>query len=371
MLEKMMSEAEQIFDYDSKLSSYYIKHVDQMLDDVNKYMTNLDNIFDLLGGNPLDLMMNNHHNHVQFMSNIIKYRQKEVFVHTLPWVYKAYNSKGVKYDYFIEELNAWIRAIDKHVEEDGKQVVTNIYKAMLDWHDELIRICESDEINNFSPSVQWTDDHDTFLQALIKGDYNFVKEFCEQKLNNGSSVSELYIGLLQPVMYKVGELWEVGQITVAHEHLASSMLARVTAAIYPDFVLTDVSKGNAVVSAGVNEHHQLGARMVADVLEANGWQVHYLGANVPKGELIKLIRETKPVFVSLSMTMSYHIDKLVDTVDALREESKSNPFKIMVGGLAFNEEKTLQHLVDADAFPSDALESTKIASEWWQEDRNS
>lgn len=367
MLENMLRDAEEAFRYDIAISKYYIDHADIMLDEVNHQMKEKPNILELLGGNSLELMFNNHENHVQFMMNVIKYRQKEVFVHTLPWVYKAYSSKGVSYDYFIVELNSWIDAICKYIPDDVNHVFVKVYKLMLNWHHDLIKISQSDEIRSFVPEGPWTDDHDQFLKALIRGNYKEVIELCNRQLGKNDSVTDLYIGILQPVMYKVGELWAEGQITVAHEHLASSLLARVMASIYPQYVLANSTKGIAVVSAGVNEHHQIGARMVADVLESHGWNVHYLGSNVPIDELIKLVNETDPVFVSLSMTMSYHLDLLNDTIRALKNEVDNKNLKIMVGGFAFNTQAELKHSVDADAFPFDAIESCEIADMWWSE----
>ncbi len=110
MLNEMLREANDVFSYEENIGLAYEVHRFSLLEEVNKEMHKLDNIHALIGNNPLSMMENNHKNHIEFMNSIIKYKQKELFIHTLPWVYKAYGSNGFDYDYFKFELREWIEA---------------------------------------------------------------------------------------------------------------------------------------------------------------------------------------------------------------------------------------------------------------------
>lgn len=79
-------------------------------------------------------------------------------------------------------------------------------------------------------------------------------------------------------MYEVGNLWERGEISVAEEHLASSIISRIMSTIYSKFITFENTRGKAVVTATANEFHKLGSRIVADSLEMNGWDVNHLGS---------------------------------------------------------------------------------------------
>jgi methanogenic corrinoid protein MtbC1 len=45
------------------------------------------------------------------------------------------------------------------------------------------------------------------------------------------------------------------------------------------------AKGKAVITAAPNEFYEIGAWMISDILEFDGWEVRYLGANTPVNDL--------------------------------------------------------------------------------------
>lgn len=362
-----MKANQSLFKYPDSVIESYELHGQKMLDYVDKTMSVLPEISKMLGGNPLSLMTNNHKNHLEFMRNIIHFRQQEVLIQTLPWVYKTYASKGVHYDYFVSELNSWKKAVKDIMDQNSKSYILAIYDQMLDWHEELIDISKNQEVKIFQPKVEWTDQHQRLMKMFLKGDYKLIMAYAEKELENGMEVSDLYLEKFQPVMYQIGVSWSEDDISVAHEHLATSTLARVMSSIYPNFILGQSDKGVALVSASLNEHHQLGARMVADMLESNGWDVKYLGANLPQSDLMKLIQVETPDFVCISKTMSFHMDDLIETVASIRQVYDKEVLPIMVGGLAINEMPEIKQIIGADAYPSDAWESAEIASKWWEE----
>jgi methanogenic corrinoid protein MtbC1 len=370
MIEKMILESRKLFNYDDIVANEYKKNGNKMLEEVNKNMNDKANIHSLLGGNPISLMEENHKNHLQFMSTVIKHKQGDLLVNTLPWVYKAYSSKGVEFSYFIYELKEWIKAIQNNVAPNCQKPLIDIYTNMISWHDKLIQLSQETTEDKSINKDTWTSDHDKMLNLLLLGDFKNIMSICSEKLESDIPVSQLYLDYIQPIMYRVGELWQEGSITVAHEHLATSIIAQIIASIYPDYVLNDITKGTAIMTAGINEYHQIGARIVADVLEHDGWDIRYLGANIPSDQLIELVEEVEPVFVGISITMSYHADKLVETVNLIRNLDSNKPIKIMVGGLAINNSVELQKLVDADAFPKNAEESVELARNWWKEYSN-
>ncbi len=87
----------------------------------------------------------------------------------------------------------------------------------------------------------WTDKHEQMLQLLIHGDYKSIMTTAIDQLKDNQNVTQLYQGYFQPLMYRVGEMWEKGQITVAHEHLATSTLSRIMASLYSDYIMKPVT----------------------------------------------------------------------------------------------------------------------------------
>lgn len=351
-----------LFNYEESTAEAYIRNSKNLMKHVNSKIQKHPRLLELLGGNPISLIEENHKNHVDFIGNVLKYKQGSLLVSTLPWVYKAYSSKGIAYDYFKIELESWEGAIEEILEVNDAKSIIKVYDAMLNWHDEMIKLSKQ-ESSHFSDQNIINEDQENIVTYLTSGDYRRLMILVEDKLKENSNFVDLYIEYLQPAMYRVGTLWELGKISVAHEHLATSTIARVMSSIYPNYVLTEIDKGVGIVSSGVDEYHQIGARMVADTLESDGWDIKFLGSNTPIEELLKMIDTVQPRFVAISITMSFHLDSLVHMINMIKEHDSD--LKVMVGGLAINENPEIQHLIPADAFAKNAEESMMIARLWY------
>jgi len=139
------------------------------------------------------------------------------------------------------------------------------------------------------------------------------------------------------------------------------------AAVYERFESADVSKGKAVVSATPNEQHETGARMVADLLELDGWQVTYLGANTPGGDILDCAVASEAALVALSASMPFNIDKVAELAAEVRNRKTTSPLKIMVGGIAFLGIPRLWESVGADGYAPDAISAVSLANQWWKD----
>ena len=151
----------------------------------------------------------------------------------------------------------------------------------------------------------------------------------------------------------------------AQEHLASAIVTRVMSSLYPRFAVIEQNKGKAIVSAAPNEFHEIGPRMVADLLEIDGWDIDYTGANVPAPDLVSMAIETKPFFIAISIGMPFNIDRADAVIQQIRAEKALNSTKIMLGGLSFTMNPQLRKLMDIDGSGDSASDAVKLAAEWW------
>ncbi len=175
---------------------------------------------------------------------------------------------------------------------------------------------------------------DRYLPALLAGDARACEAIVQGLLREGTPALDLYTGLFRPSLYRVGELWEANRISVATEHLATAITERLLALAYPALLAEARPAGRrAVVSCGVNEFHQIGARMVADLLESRGFDVAFLGASTPAESLLSLVDERKPEFVALSVSIFFNLAPLDRLLAALGAEFPRLP--VIVGGQAF------------------------------------
>jgi methanogenic corrinoid protein MtbC1 len=180
-------------------------------------------------------------------------------------------------------------------------------------------------------------------------------------------VPGFYLEVIEPSMVEIGARWERGEISVAQEHLATAISSRVMAALYPRFVLGEQTKGRAVVTTVCEEFHELGAWMVADLLALEGWEVSYLGANTPTGDLLDMLLNLKPDLLALSSAMPFNLDRVQESIQAVRDREELAATRILVGGRIFREMDDLWRLTGADGWARDAQEAVALAGQWWEE----
>lgn len=207
----------------------------------------------------------------------------------------------------------------------------------------------------------------TFVHLLITGDHKQAQSFIAERVADRPSLIEVYDALIRPSMYEVGRLWEENHISVAHEHLATSIVLRIITSFYGGLVYTEPTKGSIIVSASANEFHEIGARMVADMLEMDGWDVSYLGANTPIQDMLSMLETVKPDILCLSVTMVFNLPRVQELIQAVRKESTFDAIHIMVGGHAVSLSGSSLDSLGADAVESSALGSIRTAARWWNE----
>ncbi len=144
-------------------------------------------------------------------------------------------------------------------------------------------------------------------------------------------IEALYSRVISPAMWRIGNLWEEGAITVADEHLATALTHRVMASAYGStFGRATSTPGRILLAAVAGQHHSLGLRMAADVLELAGYEVIYLGGDVPLEALVGAIEAREPELVGLSSTLPPEDSSLAGAIARLQADFPALP--ILLGG---------------------------------------
>ena len=170
-----------------------------------------------------------------------------------------------------------------------------------------------------------------YLDTLRVGDPHGAAAVIDDALRSGLPCIEIQARVIAPAMRVIGELWERDGLTVAQEHLATAVSHHVLARLYPGLLRRTPRRGDTVVvAAAQGEHHILGLRMVADVFEGAGFDVRFLGADVPSDSLASLIAEHRPAIVALGITMPLAAATLVRQLQQLRERDPQ--LQLIVGG---------------------------------------
>lgn len=110
--------------------------------------------------------------------------------------------------------------------------------------------------------------------------------------------------VLLPYLRMLGEQWERGSRSVAHEHFASGLLREhLLRAIGADREPEpEDGRPSVVLACPPGERHDLGPLAFATLLHVDGWRVEFLGADTALVMLARVVQLTRPDLVVVSGT---------------------------------------------------------------------
>jgi len=107
----LLEKANQLKCVSSASYEEYFQKAEQLIAQMNTLMLRKADIESLVGKDNLDMMKDNHANHVRFMLSVFKNYHPEVLVETVLWVFRAYRSHGFTTNYWATQLNTWINLL--------------------------------------------------------------------------------------------------------------------------------------------------------------------------------------------------------------------------------------------------------------------
>jgi diguanylate cyclase (GGDEF)-like protein len=170
--------------------------------------------------------------------------------------------------------------------------------------------------------------------ALAEGEIEAAEGVLRCALDDGIPAPTILSRVIGPAMYEVGRRWERCDISVADEHLATAACHQLLAVVYEHLLVARARSRSRVLLAGIQgEQHSLGLRMAADVLEGAGYDVIYLGGDVPRDALLESVARFQPVLVGLTATSPGTAAAVATLIPDLRAIDPE--LAILVGGQGF------------------------------------
>jgi methanogenic corrinoid protein MtbC1/DNA-binding XRE family transcriptional regulator len=190
-----------------------------------------------------------------------------------------------------------------------------------------------------------------YASAVLEGHADEAQKVLDQGLASGVIPSKLYLDVLMPVQVDIGNRWHRGEVSIPQEHIATQITLRQMTRL-KGLLKTRLKLGlKAVVSSVEGDQHFIGAQAVADFLSVDGWEVDFLGADVPTDHLVPFSKARGAHLVCVSCSLTGLVPVATKLVQELK---KLNPApKVIVGGATFIMKPELAEQVKADAFAAD------------------
>ena len=197
--------------------------------------------------------------------------------------------------------------------------------------------------NTESASDYFGEKRSRYSRAVLRGDAEASMEVVDELIATQKTLGDIYLKVVTPALEGVGESWCRGDIGVGEQKLATEIVIgqmdRLRAHFAPP---ARRSLYRVLIACIEGEQHFIGARMTADLCGARGWNVDFLGPDVPNGALVAMVQRRHPQVVGLSVTMKQGVEHVGWVVGELE---KSVPdVRVIIGGQAIADNSSVKNL---------------------------
>jgi len=181
--------------------------------------------------------------------------------------------------------------------------------------------------------VDLSDIRQSLTTALVDFDEGKADEILAEAfaVHGFETVSER---IIVPVMTQIGERWHRGKVSAAAEHYASNYFRRKIEAL----ISASARRQDGplvVLGCAPDDWHELGLLLIYLFLLRRGYNVLYLGQNVPVEQFVDEMRRLSPDLVMISATVEESVPGVIAMAEAIAAMDGPKP-AFGFGGSAFN-----------------------------------
>jgi len=301
--------------------------------------------------------------HLRYLSEAIEASEPKLFVDYIAWAKVMLASRNVPSEDLANHLQVVREVVADALPSEMREVIRGYINTALSHLPQY----PAHVLSFFEAGEPMAEIAKSYLAALLRYERHAAIQLILDAVDAGTSVKDIYCHVFEPCQREIGRLWQVNMASVAQEHYCTASTQLAMALLYPRMFAQKRTKIGTLVAACVpGELHEIGSRLVCDLLEMEGWDTVYLGASVPVTALLDTVKARHADILAISASMTFHINAVRQLILALRGSNIVPLPKILVGGYAFRLAPELWRDVGADGHAKDSLETIELLKSWRQ-----
>jgi len=201
-----------------------------------------------------------------------------------------------------------------------------------------------------------------YLSALLDGDKGQCRAVIEETLHSGLPANSVYLDIIWPIMVKIEELLRSDRITSVQEHLATRINRTIVDQLQNKLPRRLSKMKKIVICCAEAELQELGAQMMADLFESDGWDVKLLGGGLTNEDILAFVNECGPDILLIYGITPKQAPCVRQLIDTIKEINARPNMRIMVSGGVFNRADGLWQEIGADLFAATAQQAVQVAA---------
>lgn len=199
-----------------------------------------------------------------------------------------------------------------------------------------------------------------YLEHLFAGGRCQARELILAAHDRGITASKLLRMVLWPAMEQMDKLYRTDHISRITEQMATRVNRMIADQLGGLLARKPKTGQRMVLVCGEGEVEELGAQITADLFEAEGWTVWFLGSKIPNDEVLEFIGKVTPDILCLYGAGPATIPSIRHLVSLIREVGVCPEMQILVSGGVFNRAEGLAEEVKAELFAANVGEAIAI-----------
>lgn len=199
---------------------------------------------------------------------------------------------------------------------------------------------DSDVVENPASAQRLQPLVDFFSELRVKAQAGIVSstaDWARDAFRLGIKPHDLLLGMLQPALYEIGELWARGEVTVAVEHRFSTFSENMVGAVFSHYPELDLGRQAAspdiLLFNADGNYHTLGIKFLEASLLAAGLKTYTVLPGLPSEEIAALVKSLKPGAVGISISMQSQAQAAAAVAQSLLDLPPPDRPVLLVGGL--------------------------------------
>jgi methanogenic corrinoid protein MtbC1 len=201
-----------------------------------------------------------------------------------------------------------------------------------------------------------------YLEPLLRGDRRACRAVIEETLQSGIPANSVYVEIVWPVMVEIEKLLREDKVTPVQEHLATRVNRTIVDQLQNKLPRRPGKNKKIVVCCAPDELQELGAQMMTDLFESDGWEVRFLGGGLTNDDILSFINGYAPAVLLVYGTAPKQAPDVRRLIDTIKSVNAWPQMRIMVSGGLFNRAEGLWQEMEADLYAATPLEALRVAA---------
>lgn len=278
-----------------------------------------------------DDIFNYLNHHLKVLNTAIQLNNFDILFNFQVKYYSIFINKNIDCKFFLSFYSILVKNAKKDFYLSLYKKVEEIYNKLNFEHENMSLLAKQ----RFS-YLNFLQVDDELYDLIINGQYEKAKNYSLENINDVAEFIKLFESKIYPILEKIGLQWESNKISVAKEHLASSVIKYIVSEFFASKKPINKNKKDKVIVCGVQgESHALVIDILFNIFNAYGYEVYCFNSDLPNDDLIVEILKIKPTYLAFSITLESSLVNLHKIINKLKV-NKEFDSKIIAGGLAFS-----------------------------------